>query len=75
MVAFILCYSCSLGPVPWVLVGEILPAKGVSFTVMFDWIGVTFLSMFYKPIAKELGDHNMFFVFAAFNVSVWIIPK
>lgn len=68
VVVFILCYSTSLGPVPWILVGEILPAKGVSFTVAFDWTSVTFLSLAYKPISAAIGQHNTFFVFAAVNL-------
>ena len=70
VVFFILCYSTSLGPVPWVVVGEILPAKGVSFTVTFDWISITLLSLFYKPVASLLGNHVMFYFFAGCNLFV-----
>ena len=70
VILFILFYSNSLGPVPWVLVGEILPAKGVSFTVAFDWIMMTLISFFYKPTAKALGDHVMFYFFSGCNLFV-----
>jgi len=70
VVLFILFYSTSLGPVPWVLVGEILPAKGVSFTVTFDWIMMTLISLFYKPTAQALGDHVMFYFFSGCNIFV-----
>lgn len=73
VVLFILCYSSSLGPVPWVLVGEILPAKGVSFTVAFDWTSMTLLSFFYKPIAKVFGDFVMFYFFSACNIFVCLV--
>jgi hypothetical protein len=73
VVLFILCYSSSLGPVPWVLVGEILPAKGVSFTVAFDWTSMTLLSFFYKPIAQVFGNHVMFYFFSGCNIFVLIL--
>lgn len=70
VVLFVLCYSTSLGPVPWVLVGEILPAKGVSFTVTFDWSTMTLLSFFYKPIANAVGFHTTFYFFSVCNILV-----
>jgi len=71
VISFILCYSTSFGPVPWVLVGEILPAKGVGLTVMMDWTGMTILSLFFKPVAAKLGMHNMFFFFSGCNIFVF----
>ena len=70
LVLFVLCYSLSLGPVPWILVGEILPAKGVSVAVIFDWCGFTILSLAFKPAAEAIGRHNMFFIFAGCNLFV-----
>ena len=70
VVLFILCYSCSLGPVPWILVGEMLPAKGVSLAVIVDWVGITTVSMVFKPIADKLGKHVTFYFFAGCNLYV-----
>ena len=70
VVLFMLCYSTSLGPSPWILVGEILPAKGVSFTVAFDWGSAALLAIGYKPLASVVGDHVMFYFFAASNLFV-----
>lgn len=69
-IVFILFYSMSLGPAPWILIGEILPAKGVSFTVAFDWCTTALLSTVYRPLANALGDHTMFYFFAACNLFV-----
>ena len=70
VVLFMLCYSTSLGPTPWILVSEILPAKGVSFTSVFDWSTAALLSIGYKPLANLVGDHVMFYFFAASNLLV-----
>ncbi len=70
MVGFALCYSLSLGPIGWIIQTDLLPAKGVSFTVTLDWMCVTLLSYFYKFVNERIGAHNTFWIFAGFNLFV-----
>jgi len=53
------------------LVGEILPAKGVSFSVSFEWISSSIVSLGYIYVANSLGKHMTFYIFALINLSVF----
>ncbi len=55
----------------WVLLPEILPAKGVSIAVAIDWIGTLAMSLGYKSLSTLVGgDANVFYIFAASCVVV-----
>ncbi len=71
MVVFVLFYSASFGAVMWVLVPEILPAKGVSIATGIDWVGTVVVSLVYKPLADLLGNATVFYIFAGGCLTVY----
>jgi len=72
VILFIFANSCSLGPVPWTLIGEILPSKGVSIAVIVDWVIMTLFGLCFKIVAFKVGIENTYYFFTAFNVLTFI---
>ncbi len=70
VILFVMFYSISLGPVPWILVGEILPAKGVSMSVTAEWISSSIVAIGYLHVANAIGRHNTFYIFSCINLAV-----
>lgn len=59
LMVFVLCFSLGFGPIPWLMMGEILPAKirgtAASVATAFNW-SCTFIvtKTFQDIISKEL---------------------
>ena len=70
LIAFMLCYSIGVGSVGWILLSEILPAKGLSFAITLDWVSFSLMSICYKPLSQRFGHHTMFYFFAGCNIFV-----
>ena len=69
VVAAIACYAMSLGPVTWVLLSEIFPARirGVAMaTCTFAlWTGCTTLTFTFPSMNASLGSSGTFWTYAA----------
>lgn len=74
MVAFVASFSVGLGPVTWVVMGEVMPVHArdaaSSLGLALNWstnfiVGATFLPLQQRLAGKEGGgEGNIFFVFA-----------
>lgn len=55
------------GPIPWMMMGEMLAAdiKGIatSFTVEFNWISVFIITKSFEPMINGLGGATTFWIF------------
>lgn len=53
LMTYVLCFSLGFGPIPWLMMGEILPAKirgtAASVSTGFNW-SITFI------VTKTFGD-------------------
>jgi SP family facilitated glucose transporter-like MFS transporter 8 len=53
------------------VVGELfvsnVKSNGSTFTASFCWFIGFFITKFYSNLAAELGNHNTFWIFAAFT--------
>lgn len=58
-------YCVSLGPIAWLYNAEILPAKGVSFSTIFNWVSVVFITLLFPVVNGKFGPHPIFYFFAA----------
>lgn len=68
-VIYVLGFSLGLGPIPWLMMGEILPSKirgaAASLATAFNW-GCTFVvTKTFVDIIRAIGPHGTFWVFAA----------
>ncbi|MGC4999850.1 MULTISPECIES: sugar porter family MFS transporter [unclassified Streptomyces] len=69
MVLYIAAYAGGLGPIFWVLVGEVFPpsvrALGSSTATTTNWISNFAVSQAFLPVAAAIGQGETFLVFAA----------
>jgi hypothetical protein len=62
LILYMIVYGVSLGPVVWLYVPEIIPAKIVPFATMMNWTGASLVVIF-TPILTQLNDNNPYPVF------------
>ncbi|XP_044257324.1 facilitated trehalose transporter Tret1-2 homolog [Tribolium madens] len=68
-IVYVLGFSFGFGPVPWLMMGEILPAKvrgpAASLATGFNWT-CTFVVTTTFPLFKDvIGEHGAFWLFCA----------
>lgn len=67
MVLYIACFAGGLGPVFWVIVGEIFPprlrAQGSSAATTVNWFSNFIVSQAFLPLAGALGQGQTFLIF------------
>ncbi|XP_055307619.1 facilitated trehalose transporter Tret1-like isoform X2 [Sitodiplosis mosellana] len=72
LVLFIICFSLGYGPIPWMMMGEMLAVdiKGIatSFTVEFNWISVFIITKSFEPMIEGFGGAVTFWIFGAIMV-------
>lgn len=62
LIVYMIIYGISLGPVVWLYVPEIIPAKIVPLATMMNWLGCS-LCVILTPIAIHDNDNNPYPVF------------
>ncbi|KAL1122402.1 hypothetical protein AAG570_003806 [Ranatra chinensis] len=67
-VIFVVGFSIGYGPIPWLMMGEILPAKirgvAASVTTAFNWSCTFVVTKTFADISASLGSHGAFWLFA-----------
>jgi MFS transporter, SP family, sugar:H+ symporter len=66
LIIYMIVYGVSLGPVVWLYVPEIIPAKVVPLATMMNWFG-TSLCVILTPIITNLNGGNPYPIFFAFG--------
>ncbi|KAJ6640243.1 Facilitated trehalose transporter Tret1 [Pseudolycoriella hygida] len=68
LVLFIISFSLGYGPIPWMMMGELLApeVKGVasSFVVLFNWTSVFIVTKTFKMMVDGWGRDYTFWMFA-----------
>lgn len=68
MVMFIVSFSLGYGPIPWMMMGELLPpeVKGIatSLVVLFNWIAVFIVTKSFSLLTTSFGNDVTFWIFA-----------
>lgn len=81
---FMISFSIGLGPIPWMLMGELFPAetKAVAsgIAVMLNWFLVFLVTKTFPMMNDELGADATFWIFAGIMVAAtaftyFIIPE
>ncbi|MFF0834827.1 MULTISPECIES: sugar porter family MFS transporter [unclassified Streptomyces] len=80
MVVYIATFAVGLGPVFWVLIGEIFPpharAAGSSASTAVNWISNFVVSLVFLPVANVIGQGQTFWVFAAVCAfGLWFVSR
>lgn len=69
MVLYIAAFACGLGPVFWVLVGELFPpsakAVGSSVSTTVNWLANFVVGLLFLPVVNAIGQGETFWIFAA----------
>ena len=69
MVLYIVAFAIGMGPVFWVLLGEIFPtgerAVGSSAGATVNWMANFVVSLVFLPLLKGVGEAVTFWIFAA----------
>lgn len=83
-VVYVLGFSLGYGPVPWLMMGEILPAKirgpAASVSTAFNWACTFVVTKTFLLIIEAVGTHYTFWMFsvvvtAALVFSIMVVPE
>ncbi|XP_013165614.1 PREDICTED: facilitated trehalose transporter Tret1 [Papilio xuthus] len=84
LVLFIVTYCWGLGPLPWAVMGELLPieVKAVASPIAtaFCWIMSFLVTRFFEPIAEAVGMYVAFWIFGVccvcgFFFTLFLVPE
>ncbi|KMY93023.1 facilitated trehalose transporter Tret1-1 isoform X1 [Drosophila simulans] len=68
-VIYILGFSLGFGPIPWLMMGEILPAKirgsAASVATAFNWFCTFVVTKTFQDLTVAMGAHGAFWLFGA----------
>ncbi|XP_019753552.1 facilitated trehalose transporter Tret1-2 homolog isoform X2 [Dendroctonus ponderosae] len=68
-IVYVLGFSLGFGPIPWLMMGEILPAKirgpAASVATGFNWTCTFIVTKIFLLLADEIGFHFTFWIFGA----------
>lgn len=71
-VIYLAFFQGALGPLTWLLLSEIYPARirglGMGFAAFFLWIGNFFVGYFFPVMLASIGMSNTFLVFVGANI-------
>lgn len=83
-VVYVLGFSLGFGPIPWLMMGEILPAKirgpAASVSTAFNWACTFIVTKTFLLIIKAIGNHYTFWMFSiivtfALIFSILVVPE
>ncbi|MEK8144760.1 MFS transporter [Streptomyces sp. M10(2022)] len=80
MVVYIASFAVGLGPVFWVLVGELFPpsarAAGSGASTAVNWASNFVVSLLFLPLADAIGQGETFWIFAAVVLfALWFVGR
>ncbi|XP_069974162.1 facilitated trehalose transporter Tret1 [Penaeus vannamei] len=84
LVVFISAFSVGLGPVPWLMMGELFPSNAretaASLSTACNWISAFLITLIFYPMTTSLGEHGTYWVFGCICVlalafSASVVPE
>ncbi|XP_071542325.1 solute carrier family 2, facilitated glucose transporter member 8-like isoform X1 [Panulirus ornatus] len=68
LILLLAAFSLGLGPVPWLMMGEVLPYEvkeaGGSVVTMLSRMAAFTITLIYLPLQEALGEHGVFWLFS-----------
>ncbi|XP_076261729.1 facilitated trehalose transporter Tret1-like isoform X1 [Rhynchophorus ferrugineus] len=83
-VVYVLGFSLGFGPIPWLMMGEILPAKirgpAASVATAFNWTCTFIVTKIFLLLAEVIGFHFTFWIFGgivflALLFTIFFVPE
>jgi MFS family permease len=69
ILAYIAAFAIGLGPVFWVLIGELFPAEaraaGAGISAALNWLANFVVGLVFLPLASAIGQAATFWIFGA----------
>jgi facilitated trehalose transporter len=69
LIIYVVGFSLGFGPIPWLMMGEILPAKirgmAASIVTSFNWLCTFIVTKTFQDIINLIGAHGAFWAFGA----------
>lgn len=66
-VVYVIGFSLGFGPIPWLMMGEILPAKirgsAASVATSFNWTCTFVVTKSFQNVIELIGQHGTFWLF------------
>jgi sugar porter (SP) family MFS transporter len=80
MLLYIMSFAVGMGPVFWVLIGEIFPprakAEGVSAGSTVNWLSNFAVSLAFLPVVDAIGQGETFWLFAVICLfGLWFVGR
>ncbi|XP_017754233.1 PREDICTED: facilitated trehalose transporter Tret1-like [Eufriesea mexicana] len=79
LIVFMVSFSIGLGPVPWMLTGELFSAESKavasSVAVMLNWFMVFVVTKTFPTMNEQLGIDMTFWIFAAIMASATLFTR
>ena len=76
LVAFIISFAFSLGPVVWTVINEIFPGRirgrAVAVCTAVNWGSAFLVSQFFLSLVDGIGSSSTFLLFALLSVIGWV---
>jgi MFS family permease len=77
---YIMSFAIGMGPVFWVIIGEIFPprakAEGVSAGSTVNWLSNFAVSLAFLPVVDAIGQGETFWIFAVIClVGLWFVGR
>ena len=73
MIIYVIGFSLGFGPIPWLMMGEILPAKirgsAASVVTGFNWFCTFVVTKTFQDITSALGEDGAFWMFGLICVA------
>lgn len=72
LIIYVVGFSLGFGPIPWLMMGEILPAKirgsAASIATGFNWLCTFIVTKTFEDVIAMIGAHGTFWLFGAIVV-------
>jgi len=69
LILYVIGFSLGFGPIPWLMMGEILPAKvrgaAASIATSFNWLCTFIVTKTFQDMINSMGTHGAFWFFGA----------
>lgn len=79
ILAYIACFALSLGPLTFVVIGEIFPTRvrgqAMSISIFLLWVSVFLVSQFFPILLESIGSAFTFWVFMLLSIAAFVFVK
>jgi MFS transporter, SP family, arabinose:H+ symporter len=79
ILAYIACFALSLGPLTFVVIGEIFPTRvrgqAMSISIFLLWVSVFLVSQFFPVLLQSIGSANTFWFFMLMAIIAFVFVK